>query len=390
MDGDGVLGNAVTVRPRILVVAQRVPHALNSGWAMRTSAMLACLERVGSVDIVDVHSDEAFRYAPDGPQPARRLSRHGLGMTALAKREVVCRHLRSLDGGYDVAWLENFYTAQYAGLAAAKADRIILNTHNVESCLERQFFDQARSGFAKARSGLRWLNIRWAERRYLPSVDTVLAASEIDALTYSRWLGDDRVMLVPNSVNTDAYGELRRSPKSRSILFTGRLHYFPNRNGLRWFLAEVWPTLRSHVPDAHVVVVGAGDRGIATELQGPHVEIRGHVPSVAPYLETAAVSICPLHEGSGTRLKILEAMAAGVPVVATTKGAEGLDVTHERHLLIADEPAAFAQAVLSLLADSDLSARIAADARALVKTRYSWHATQDQLAELLSVGVRRA
>jgi glycosyltransferase involved in cell wall biosynthesis len=303
-------------------------------------------------------------------------------MSSLVKNPAMSRRLGALPGPYDLVWLETLYTAQYARAVARIAQRAILNTHNVESELEKQFLHQASRGVEKTRSGMRWLNLRWAERHYLPLLDTVIAASEDDAVAYRRLLKQDRVEVVPNAVDTHRYSVHSGRPDRASLLFIGRLQYFPNQNGLRWFLSEVWPLIRAAVHPVRLIVVGDAAASEIEGLRSSDVEYAGRVPSVGPYLETASVSICPLLEGSGTRLKIIEAMAAGVPVVSTSKGAEGLEVTSGRHLLIADTPSEFAKAVGLVLTDDQLASALVADARALVEARYSWEAVGKSVVDI--------
>jgi glycosyltransferase involved in cell wall biosynthesis len=303
-------------------------------------------------------------------------------MSSLVKNPAMRRRLRALPGPYDLVWFETLYTAQYASAVTGIAERAILNTHNVESELEQQFLHQASGGLEKTRSSIRWLNLRWAERHYLPSLDKVIAASEDDAIVYRRLLEPVRVEIVPNGVDTNRYGVLSRRPDRATLLFIGRLQYFANQNGLRWFLSEVWPLIRGAVQPVRLIVVGYAAPNEIEGLRSPDVEYAGRVPSVEPYLETASVSICPLLQGSGTRLKIVEAMAAGVPVVSTSKGAEGLEVRSGRHLLIADTPAEFAKAVRLVLTDNQLASALAAEARAVVEARYSWEAVGKSVVDI--------
>jgi glycosyltransferase involved in cell wall biosynthesis len=394
---------------RILFLPHKLPRSLESGWTIRTLACLSGLAQAGSVHAVGVrrwagqadelHQDDLARkllneYCAEveliDPLPQRAsglnavssLVRHGPVMSSLVKNPAMRHRLGALPGPYDLVWLETLYTAQYASTVARIAQRAILNTHNVESELERQLLHQASGGLEKMLSTVRWLNLRRAERHYLPSMDKVIAASENDAIVYRRLLRPDRVEVVPNGVDTHRYSVGSRRPDPATLLFIGRLQYFPNQNGLRWFLTEVWPLIRAAVQPVRLVVVGHAAPHEIAELSLPGVGFAGRVPSVEPYLERATVSICPLLEGSGTRLKIIEAMAAGVPVVSTSKGAEGLEVTSGRHLLIADTPAQFAEAVRLVLTHDQVARDLAAEARALVNARYSWEAVGKRIVEI--------
>jgi polysaccharide biosynthesis protein PslH len=157
------------------------------------------------------------------------------------------------------------------------------------------------------------------------------------------------------------------------VVFTGALHTLPNRDGILWFCEEVWPVIRREVADALLDIVGARppDEVLAlAEIDG--VAVHADVPDVVPFLERARVAIVPIRIGTGSRLKALEAMAAGRPVVGTSIGMAGLDVRADDDVLIADAAQALASAVVRCLTDTELAAALGAQGRALVEERYSW------------------
>ena len=167
------------------------------------------------------------------------------------------------------------------------------------------------------------------------------------------------VHVVPNAVETDATGDGARVPDS--LIFTGSLRFAPNRDAMAWFLADILPAIRTRVPGVQVTITG--EPGPDRPAPMPGVTLAGHVPDVRALVARAAVSLAPIRMGGGTRLKILEAMATRTPVVATSKAAEGLEATHGEHLLVADSPAAFADAVCRLLANPLEAGRMADRAR---------------------------
>lgn len=133
------------------------------------------------------------------------------------------------------------------------------------------------------------------------------------------------------------------------------------------------------IQDVQVWIVGASPSPQVTQLAGDNVHITGYVEDILPYYKRSMVSIVPIRAGGGTRLKILEAMALGRPVVSTTIGCEGLDVINGEHLLVADEPRKFADQTLRLLTDRDLYCRIAENARDLVVNNYDWDVVADNM-----------
>lgn len=182
--------------------------------------------------------------------------------------------------------------------------------------------------------------------------------------------------VVPNGVDTKyfAFDSREEKAKSRSILFTGSLQYPPNVDGLVWFLDEIWPLLLQRVPGVEFIVAGAG---ASAELQArlrssPQVRFVGEVPDMRPVARQAGVAVCPLRIGSGTRLKILEYMSWGTPVVSTRIGAEGIEARHGEEIVLEDAPERFADAVLRLMNDAELFHRMRNTARKLAETRYDW------------------
>jgi len=207
------------------------------------------------------------------------------------------------------------------------------------------------------------------ERRAAAAFDEVITCTAADAAA----LASHRTpVVVPNGVDLDRF---RQAPQVRNprIVFTGALYTDPNIDGARWFCHEVLPLVRSQVPDVRLDIVGLrpGREVLALgSLAG--VSVHPDVGDVAPFLEAARVAVVPLRIGSGSRLKALEAMAAGRPVVGTSIGMEGLDLEPGLQVLIVDDPAEFAAATVSILQDYDLAAGLAAAGRAAVRARFDW------------------
>jgi glycosyltransferase involved in cell wall biosynthesis len=218
--------------------------------------------------------------------------------------------------------------------------------------------------------------------RAVPRYATVVAVSEGDARDFAE-LGAARVELVPNGAGFHR-GPLAAADGPPTLLFTGSMDHPPNRDAVLWFGREVWPLIAARMPSARLQVVGRGPqeelRGLAAQ---PRVEVAGAVPSMEPFFARAHVAIAPLRSGGGSRLKILEALAAGRPVLSTTVGAEGLELEPGRDLLIADGAEAFADAAVRLLGDRELRERLASEGRSAAAARYDWRALGDRFARVL-------
>ena len=179
--------------------------------------------------------------------------------------------------------------------------------------------------------------------------------------------------VVGNGVDMDSFCIDGVKRNRDSIIFASLLKYIPNRDGLRQFCREILPEIRQAWENAVLRVTGHFNGMGIDDLQAdPHVEFTGYLDDIRPAIASSWISIAPIHIGSGTRLKILEAMALGTPVVSTTVGAEGLDVEHERDILIADTPSDFAKQILRLHTDHGLWQKLSENGRRLVQEKYDW------------------
>jgi glycosyltransferase involved in cell wall biosynthesis len=207
------------------------------------------------------------------------------------------------------------------------------------------------------------------------SFEAVTAVSEEDRAALLA-AGEARdLTIIPIGIDTDALGPVKRSPEARSVLSLAAPGWPPNAEGIAWFAREVYPLVRRAVPASQFYICGdqpAPELSALAEAN-PTIEVTGFV-NPAPYLEQAAVLIAPLRSSGGMRVMLLEALARGVPVVATSLACAGLDLIPGEHLLVADTASAFADAVALLLSDHDLGARIAAAAREHAREHYDWRA----------------
>jgi glycosyltransferase involved in cell wall biosynthesis len=183
-----------------------------------------------------------------------------------------------------------------------------------------------------------------------------------------------RARIIPNAVDVQSFRSDGTDAEGDTVLFFGTFKYFPNYDGVLYFLREIWPLLARSHPRARLKLVGADPPPELLAFRGPRVEFTGVVDDVRSHIASAAVSVVPLRIGGGTRLKILEAMAMARPIVTTSLGVEGIRAEAGRHLLVADTPADFATAVGQVLDSSALARRLGCSARALVEEGYSWDA----------------
>ena len=208
-------------------------------------------------------------------------------------------------------------------------------------------------------------------RDLLQYFDTCTVVSEPEqAFVKTAVSGYQNVEIIPNCMNLADYDEVRVAKRPNSLIFTGSFTYHVNHEAMVWYLREVNPLVQAQIPDVQLSITG--DHANLPLPAANNVTLTGFVDDIRSWIASSCISLAPIFMGGGTRLKILEAMALRTPVVATSKGAEGLDVEHGKHLLLADTPQAFAQAIVELLRNPDRYRQIADNGYQLIAEKYDW------------------
>ena len=268
----------------------------------------------------------------------------------------------------------------------------VLFTHNVEAVIWRRHYEVARNPLWKALSWREWKRMEAAERRYLQKADHVLAVSENDREAFARFLDPQKLTVTPTGADTEFFQPSREKEMPNSLVFTGSMDWLPNEDGILYFANDIFPLIRRQVPDATLCIVGRKPSRRLQDLAARvrNIQLTGWVEDVRPYLAQCAVYIVPLRIGGGTRLKIFEAMSMAKAVVSTSIGAEGLPVKNGEHLLMADDPASFAESTLRLLRNASQRAQFGQAARHLVEEHYSWATVSKDFAQALENVVKKA
>jgi glycosyltransferase involved in cell wall biosynthesis len=303
-----------------------------------------------------------------------------LGLLSLAPRSVLDTYSRSMRSLVlrrarelqpEVLVASELDTAPYA---AAIEGRVVRIFDDLEVGLIRTLSQQAGSPLGRLRGRLSWLKARWYVRRLLRHFDacTVVSAPEQKILSQVA-VGYNRVYQVPNGVDVRWLQPGLAEAQPGALIYTGSLTFRANYDAVRYFLNEIYPLIQAQSPQVSLKVTGSVEGVDLSSLPAREgVTFTGFLPDIRPVVASAWACVTPLRMGGGTRLKILEAMALGTPVISTTLGAEGLQVTPGEDILVADTPQAFADQVVRLLGDSDLRTHLSRNGRRLVENHYSW------------------
>jgi len=282
---------------------------------------------------------------------------------------------------FDMVHLE---TTHIWSAAAACGDLpVVLGTQNVESRILAQLEKVCRNPLKRLLYRLETARMRRFEEHAWGSCRLCLAVSEEERLEMiNSGVAPERVITVANGVDLERFAFAPR-PGGKRLLFLGGLDYHPNRDAADWLLGEIWPLIRGAEPEAELLLAGRGTDTIAEAGLPEGVICIGDPADVTACFAGADILLVPLRIGAGTRLKVLEAMAAGLPVATTSRGCEGTLARPGEHLLVADTSRDFASACLRLMAEPALAQRLAANARRLVAECYSWERIVSALAEEL-------
>jgi glycosyltransferase involved in cell wall biosynthesis len=286
---------------------------------------------------------------------------------------------------FDMVHIEHSRMALYLDeLSRRQNHRTLLTFHNIAFDQFKRISLVEKKSVGRLRTWLHGEMMRRWEPRYAERFDRCITVSELDRQILLAANPRLAVEVVSNGIDTVKYQVLEDDGHSPSILFVGSMGYSPCADGAVYFCGQILPHIEQRIGKIDVWIVGANPPPAVIGLDRGNVHVTGYVEDVLPYYRRTAVSIVPLRAGGGTRLKILESMALGRPVVSTSIGCEGLDLVDGKHLFVADDPEEFADKTVRLLQDRPLRRQIAVDARRFVEARYDWNTIADHLLRVYS------
>lgn len=389
---------------RILVLDEEFPYPTNNGKRTRSFNLYSRLAKEFRIRYLGYGESgsaaaEALRNAGIEPiaVPARVPRKHGaifylrlLANVLSPLPYIVTSHYSRVYADSvraNMAFDPNLLLCEWTPYAiyarAPSSAKKLVSAHNVEADIWRRYFDNETNWLRRWYIREQYRKVKRFEHAALNWVDGAVAVSDLDCARLARECPSLPLTVVPNGVDLDYF---RPSPPaaSRHLVFTGSMDWRPNQDAARYFVGHILPLLHQRRPDLECTFVGRcppEDIRVLADKLGVH--ITGTVDDVRPYVERAAVYVVPVRIGGGSRLKILEAMAMGRPVVSTTVGAEGLDVVHDQHVLLADDPKTFADSVLRLLGDPEMCKKLAANGRSLVEQNYGWDALAKRFGDFM-------
>lgn len=305
--------------------------------------------------------------------------------------DVVCLESKELETSLTKALAENNYDAIHLdtiGLWPYVANLdipLILNHHNIES----QMLQRRAS------------KTSWPLSQYIRSQESKLQKLEIQAgakarinVTCSRddgqrlsEIGIDNVAEIPNGVDLSYFSRRQNYQATESgidLIFAGGLEWYPNRDAMIFFAKKVWPQLKAKAQAATMTVVGRGSIPLLNDIAATDssFKVAGFVPDVRTYLEQASIYVCPIRDGGGTKLKVLDALGMGIPLIAHPIACEGINVRNGEHVIFAETPKQFCDAILSLSADPELKMKLSANGRQLIEEQYCYNKIGEKMAKV--------
>ena len=382
------------------MLTPRAPFPADHGAALRNLYLLKSLSRHHEVSLLTFGNpadtgvtrvlQEYARRVDVVPRPTRprwrRLAALGVSRQPdLALRlwspALIARLREMLEhSSFDLIQIEGL--EMFGAWAGARSGRggigpiVVLDEHNAEYNLQHTAWQaslQARAWLPALYSFVQARRLRRYEQYACQAAHGVVLVSKADEISVRALYPRLRTCVVPNGVDTAHYVAGDRQTDGATILFIGKMDYRPNVDAINWFCSQIWPSVRSALPRARLLVVGR-DLGPEHRLLArvPGVELVGAVPDERPWFDRSDLLVVPMRMGSGVRLKVLQAMAMGVPVVSTSLGMAGVDAEHGTHYLRADSPSEFARQIISALTSAPLRQSLARAARELVCERYDW------------------
>ncbi len=391
----------------ILVLTPYIPFPPNFGGSVRIFHLIRQLHRLGHAVHLLSFREEVGAGDPKGLEPFCKTLQL-VGRDTGRKR---FRQLASLLSRRSFQWSFHYSDAMQVALDRLVRDQqidlilvefsqmagyrfpagvpVVIDEHNVEFDLLDRMATREQGAFRKWFNRVEARKFRREELGACRAAALTLVTSERDGDLLRREVPQLRTATITNGVDCDQFARPDGPRKADTAVFVGATHYFPNEEGVLYFLREVFPLIKEQHPQFRFTVVGGKPPMSIVQLQSEAVQVTGYVNDVRPFMWESSVFVVPLRMGGGTRFKIVEAFAAGIPVVSTRLGAEGIPVEDGRELLLADTPAELAAAVVRVLENPGLAEELVRAGRDYVRRHFDWAVIGTKLNATLAGVVKK-
>jgi len=386
---------------KILMLTPYLPYPLHSGGQIRTYNLLKNLSRKHQITLFSfIRQDSEKRYIKELEKfcfkviPFKRRKAwspvniflsgltyypflvclyHPSGIKRLIKKE--------LRRGYDLIHAETFYVMPNLPETALP---ILLVEQTIEYLVYQNFVDKSKLLPLKPFLYIDVLKIKFWEKYYWQKATRLATMSREDKELIQKTLKNGQVDVVANGVDIEFFGETKKKkPKKPTVLFIGNFKWLPNKDAASFLAREIWPKIFAKVPQAKLIIVGRNPTpGIKALESIKGVEVKGEVEDIREAFAATSVLLAPIRNGRGTKYKVLEAMATGVPVVTTPLGIEGIEAENGRDVLVAETASGLASATVNLLTNKELVEKLSFSAKKLIKTKYNWQLISESLDKI--------
>jgi len=390
--------HAETDKLRILFLSQRFLFPMDTGGKIRTGKILGQLSKMHHVTVIsNVESPKDDPYL-DGTDlfcnkfirvpwvEVKRFttafywkifkysfSRYPISMLNDYSSELENAVLTELENGkYDIAICDFMQSA----LNFKKVNNIpiMLFQHNVESVIAQRHMQRSKDPISKIFWWLQFRKMYYYEKKMCQRFDSVVAVSDADKTKMENWYGLKKVFTIPTGVDIEYFNENMGIKEKNQLVYVGAMDWLPNEDAVIFFLKDIFPLVKGHIPDVNLKIVGRNPSPKLEKVITGHknVELTGWVEDTRPYIAESAVFIVPIRIGGGTRMKIYQAMAMSKAVVSTSIGAEGLPLENDKHIIFADDNKSFANSIMTLLNNAEKRKKIGETARQYVYENFRW------------------
>lgn len=314
------------------------------------------------------------------------VSRYPYNVNWLASRSFSKLLTQALkNSSYDIVHFDTIGLAYYRALVTRYSpnSKLSLGHHNIESHMLLRRAEMQGNWMKNMYFLQEGVRLARYEKRQCPKFDLNVVCSDLDAQRLSELTSIPRMRTIENGVDTEYFTPGASLGDPKKLIFVGTMNWYPNADAMRFFLSSVWPLLTGSEPGLSIDIIGANppDDILESQREDSRIKVHGFVNDVRPYLREAGIYVCPIRDGGGTKLKVLDAFSSGVPMVAHPVACEGIAVEEDKHVLLASDPVSYSEKIFGLMHDEVARRRLSSEARTLANERYSFASIGRRLYE---------